>query len=98
MLLVVLGLLISVPIVVWGSTLILIWIERFPSILYAGGAVLAWTAAKMIVSEAFVKEALEGQPAAAALIYLGVIGGVLGLAWLRNRRAALPKQRMEVTS
>ena len=50
-LLVVLGLLISIPIVVWGSTLILHWIERFPSLLYIGGAVLAWTAAKMITSE-----------------------------------------------
>jgi len=93
MLLVVLGLLISVPIVVWGSTLILKWIERFPAILYAGGAVLAWTAAKMIVSEAFVKETLEGRPAATALLYIGVIGGVLGLAWLRNRRSP----RLEAT-
>jgi len=97
LLLVVVGLLISIPIVVWGSTLILKWIERFPSILYVGGAVLAWTSAKMIVSEAFVKDALEGRSAAAALIYLGVIGGVLGLAWLRNRRAPA-KQRLEVIS
>ena len=62
---------------------------------------LAWTAAKMIVSEAFVKVSIEGRPAATALIYFGVIGGVLGLAWLRNRRAtpsALPKERLEVTS
>jgi len=85
-LLVVLGLLISIPIVVWGSTLILKWIGRFPSILYAGGAVLAWTSAKMIVSESFVQDALEGRAAATALVYAGVIGGVLGLAWLRNRR------------
>ena len=41
--LVVLGLLISIPIVVWGSTLILHWIERFPGILYIGGVLgLAW--------------------------------------------------------
>ena len=98
LLLVVVGLLISVPIVVWGSTLILKWIERFPAILYAGGAVLAWTAAKMIASETFVKEALEGRPAAAGLLYIGVIGGVLGLAWLRNRRTAMPKARLEITS
>jgi YjbE family integral membrane protein len=85
MLLVVLGLLISIPIVVWGSTLILKWIERFPSILYVGGAVLAWTAAKMIVTEPFVAAALADQPAWRALIYIGIIGGVLGFAWLRNR-------------
>src|ERR1044071_3225386 len=40
-LLVVAGLLISIPIVVWGSTLILDWLERFPGLLYIGGAVLA---------------------------------------------------------
>jgi YjbE family integral membrane protein len=89
MLLVVLGLLISIPIVVWGSTLILKWIERFPSILYVGGAVLAWTAAKMIVTEPFVAEALEARPTRSALLYIAIIGGVLGLAWLRNRNRRL---------
>jgi YjbE family integral membrane protein len=102
MLLVVLGLLISIPIVVWGSTLILKWIERFPSILYVGGAVLAWTAAKMIVSEPFVKDVLEARTTWSALIYVGVIGGVLGLAWLRNRRtstaSAAAKNQMETTT
>jgi YjbE family integral membrane protein len=99
MLLVVLGLLISVPIVVWGSTLILKSIERFPAILYAGGAVLAWTAAKMIVSEPFVREYLDERPPGLSLaVYAGVIGGVLGSAWLRNRRSALPKNTMETTT
>ena len=98
MLLVVLGLLISIPIMVWGSTLILRWIERYPSILYVGGAVLAWTAAKMIAGEPFVKEALDTHRAWSVLLYLGVIGGVLGLAWLRNRRVAPAKSRMETTT
>jgi YjbE family integral membrane protein len=98
MTLVVLGLLISIPMVVWGSTLILRWIERFPSILYVGGAVLAWTAAKMIVSEKFVAEWLDGRTALNFAIYVGVIGGVLGLAWLRNRRRSPAKQQMETTT
>ncbi|WP_043932153.1 TerC family protein, partial [Bacillus sp. EB01] len=45
-LLVILGLLISIPIVVWGSTIILKWMERFPIIITIGAAVLAYTAAK----------------------------------------------------
>ncbi|WP_273130378.1 TerC family protein [Bacillus weihaiensis] len=53
-LLVILGLLISIPIVVWGSTIILKFIERFPLIILAGAAVLAWTASKMIVKEPFL--------------------------------------------
>ncbi|MGD6817365.1 TerC family protein [Metabacillus sp. 84] len=54
-LLVTLGLLISIPIVVWGSTLILKFIDRFPAIIVIGAAILAWTAAKMIVKEPFLK-------------------------------------------
>ena len=92
--LVVLGLLISVPIVVWGSTLILHWIERFPSILYVGGAVLAWTAVGMITNEPVVKDMLAGRPAIVALLYAGIIGGVLGIAWARNRRTAVSQKAL----
>ena len=87
-LLVVAGLLISIPLVVWGSTLILNWIERFPGLLYVGGAVLAWTAAKMLAEEPMLQDLLEGRSGLKTLLYIPVIGGVLGLAWLRNRRAA----------
>jgi YjbE family integral membrane protein len=86
-LLVVLGLLISIPIVVWGSTLIMHWIERFPALLYAGGGVLAWTAAKMIVSEPLIAEGLAPRPLARAAVYLAIVVGVLGIAALRNRKA-----------
>ncbi len=85
-LLVVLGLLISIPIVVWGSTLILRWLERFPSLLYVGGAVLAWTAVKMITAEPFMQEYFEGRRGLVNALYVLVVGGTLGLAWLRNRR------------
>ena len=86
--LVVAGLLISIPIVVWGSTLILNWIERFPALLYIGGAVLAWTAAKMLADEPLLEAFLDGRPGLKTLLFVVVIGGVLGLAWLRNRRLA----------
>jgi YjbE family integral membrane protein len=95
MLLVVLGLVISIPIVVWGSTLILHWIERFPSILYIGGAVLAWTAAKMIVSEPLVEDELALRPGMVTAIYIAVIGGVLGLSWAQNRRPQKAKEILQ---
>lgn len=53
-LLVVIGLLVSIPVVMWCSTLILKWIERYPVIITFGAAILAWTASKMIVAEPFV--------------------------------------------
>lgn len=54
--LVVIGLAISVPVMVWGSTLVLRLIERFPATLLIGAAVLAFTSAKMIVTEGFIKD------------------------------------------
>ena len=50
-LLIVLGLAISVPIIVWGSHLVIKLVDRFPSVILLGGAVLAWTAYSMIVRE-----------------------------------------------
>ena len=52
--LVVFGLLFSVPIIVWGSTLILKWLERYPGIVYIGAGVLAWTAGKMITADIII--------------------------------------------
>ena len=50
-LLVVLGLLISIPIIVWGSQLVIKLMERFPFIITAGGMLLGWIAGGMLVSD-----------------------------------------------
>jgi YjbE family integral membrane protein len=91
--LVTLGLLISVPIVVWGSTLMLRWVQRFPIIIYFGGGVLAWTAAMMIAGEPLIRNVLADQPVLRWLIYAGSIGGVIGLGYLQQRRAAAAEAR-----
>lgn len=76
-LLILIGLLVSVPIVVWGSTQIIKWVERFPSIIYGGAAVLAWTAAKMIVDEPLLAFFFEGYPLREWGLSLLIIAGVL---------------------
>jgi len=86
MLLVVLGLLISIPIMVWGSTIILKLVDRYPAIVYIGAGVLAWTAAKMILHEPLVATRIADMPWVNWLLYVVVIGGVLGAGKLRNRR------------
>jgi predicted tellurium resistance membrane protein TerC len=58
--LVVIGLIISVPIVVFGSTLVLKLVERFPIIITLGAAVLAFTAAKMITDEKLLDPVFGG--------------------------------------
>src|SRR5258706_487989 len=83
-LLVVLGLLISIPIVIWGSQLILKWVERYPVIVYIGAGVLAWTAVKMMTGEPLVKEWVAQHPLAAWAAYIAVIGGVLSSGFMAN--------------
>lgn len=84
--LVVIGLLISIPIVVWGSTLILKWVEKYPWIVQIGVAVLCWTAAKMIVSEPLFKEYFDAHAAARLGVYAFVFAAVFGLGFLVQRR------------
>ena len=83
--LVVLGLVTSVPIVVWGSTWLLKVVERHPSVVYVGAAVLLWTAVKMIVDEPLAQEAAH-RPLVFVLLHALVIGGVLWAGFLRNHR------------
>jgi YjbE family integral membrane protein len=89
--LVIIGLLVSVPIVVLGSSVVLKLVERFPVIIRAGAAVLAFTAAKMIVGEPLL-EGVFDEPSLAWLQWLtyGVaIAGVLALgAWSSRRHAS----------
>ena len=62
-LLIVLGLAISVPIIVWGSQLVIRLVDRFPSVVLLGGAVLAWTGYSMVVREPLLASWFAGHPA-----------------------------------
>ncbi len=85
-LLVVIGLLISIPIVIWGSTQILKLVERYPSIIYLGAGVLAWTAAKMILSEPMIRDlSLLQNPVMNYAIQVLVIIGVLLAGMAKNK-------------
>jgi YjbE family integral membrane protein len=78
MLLVMIGLLVSVPIIMFGSQLVLKLVDRFPHIVTLGGAILAWTAVKMISGEPMIQTWLTHNhwaklPAYAAAIAMVVI-------------------------
>lgn len=83
--LVVIGLLVSVPIVVFGSRMVLKLVERFPIIIQAGAAVLAFTAAKMIVAEPLLRGVFDPSAIARWSTYAVCIVGVLGAGWLATR-------------
>ena len=93
--LVVIGLLVSVPIVVFGSTMVLKLVERFPVIIQLGSAVLAFTAAKMIVSEPLLSSVFgssaamdSAQSAARWALYAIAVAGVLLVGRWSQRQAA----------
>jgi YjbE family integral membrane protein len=90
--LVIAGLLISIPIVVWGSTLVLRLLERHPNLLYLGGAILAWTAGKMLVSEPLFKATFDAYSGLGTAIIVVIVVGVVGGALLRKRRLAAAKE------
>jgi len=95
--LVILGLLISIPVVVWGSTLFIKIIERFPWIIYLGSGVLAYTAAKMITHEPKIDQIFDSSRLFewSFLILVVVVIIVAGL-WrntARSRRSANEKSR-----
>jgi YjbE family integral membrane protein len=49
--LVIFGLLVSIPIIVWGSQLVLKLMDRFPMIITAGGMLLGWIAGTMMQTD-----------------------------------------------
>jgi YjbE family integral membrane protein len=85
-LLVAIGLLVSIPIVIWGSTMLLRFVERYPAVVYVGSGVLAWTSVKMMSSEPLVASYVAAHPLVVWLAYIAVIGGVLGAGFVHNHR------------
>ncbi len=88
--LVVIGLLISIPIVVLGSKLVLRLVEKWPVIIHLGAAVLAFTAAQMIINEKLLDPIFDGGETinllARGATYVMAIAGVLSLGWWATRR------------
>ena len=84
--LVALGLLISIPIVVWGSTVILRFIDRYPAFVYLGAGVLAWTAAKMMIHEPLLAAFYDEYKVVPPLMYMVIVVGVLAAGFFKNHR------------
>lgn len=89
--LVIFGLLVSVPIIVWGSQLVLKLMDRFPIIITIGGMLLGWIAGTMAHTDPAVREWL---PQSATWNYgMGIAGALLvylaGLGMRRRARQAV---------
>ena len=86
-LLVVLGLIISIPIVVGGSQLIGTLMERYPVLVVVGTAILGWTGGAMIVHDRTIgMMILEAAPQAETLLPAALAGVVCSIGgWLQQR-------------
>ena len=82
-----LGLAISIPLVVFGSTLMIKLMDRFPVIVVIGAGLIGWVGGETLVSDVALKDLLDG---AHWLHYAGAAGGavlVVGLGkYLQTRR------------
>ncbi len=102
LLLVVLGLLISIPIIVWGSQMVIKLMARFPVIITAGGMLLGWIAGGMLVSDpAFTDPArwtwVPKLAASSTMHYAAAVAGaLLVLALGKYLAAQTPPQTEEV--
>jgi YjbE family integral membrane protein len=101
--LVIFGLLVSIPIIVWGSQLVIKLMERFPVIIVAGGMLLGWIAGGMVVTDPAVMphlatEAVAGKAALQLPSWMGYAAGLAGAALVfaagqaikMKRRSAMP--------
>ena len=79
------GLLISIPIMVVGSNVILRLVDRYSFVIYVGAAVLAWTAAKMLIDEPWLEDVVTSGSWVPWAIQALVVGGVLLAGFLQNR-------------
>jgi YjbE family integral membrane protein len=88
-LLVMIGLVISVPIIIWGSKLILNVFDRFPIIVYFGAGILAFTASRMISHEEMLAPLFSQHPLFNLAFKIIIIVGVIAAG---SARVKLSKQ------
>ncbi|MBI5256943.1 MAG: TerC family protein [Burkholderiales bacterium] len=91
--LVVFGLLVSIPIIVWGSQFVIKLMDRFPIVITLGGMLLGWIAGAMAVSDpalsGFIEQTHgEARPAVRYAASAAGAAVVLAIGLLLKRRAS----------
>jgi YjbE family integral membrane protein len=89
LILVAFGLLLSLPLVVWGSGVLSRMMNRFPLLIWVGGGVLGWVAVKMITDDPLVVKWLGRSLWAAHHVGPYVVALVItAIGWRRDRTPA----------
>ncbi|HUH59451.1 MAG TPA: TerC family protein [Candidimonas sp.] len=88
---VIFGLLLSVPIIIWGSTIVLKLIDRFPLVVTLGAGLLGWIAGGMVVTDIIVENQFGVVPSSVK-IAAEVIGALLVVGvgkWISSRKVVV---------
>lgn len=86
--LIIFGLLVSIPLVIFGSAMLLKVIDRFPALVWAGAALLGWVAGEIFADDKGVAGVLGMAPPHIPFAIAGAIF-VVGLAYLLRRRRGI---------
>jgi YjbE family integral membrane protein len=102
LLLLVIGLVISMPLIIFGSTLVLKVLERFPVLVIAGGALLGWIAGEVVVTDPVLVDWIGREASFLHDWYIARIAGalfvvVVGLVLARTIEARR-RQKLDVVS
>ncbi|WP_338453048.1 TerC family protein [Niallia oryzisoli] len=81
-----LGVLISIPIMIFGSKFIVLLMEKFTWIAYIGAGILAWTAGEMILKDESLNELIDIPHGPIAYIILAVVTAIiLAAGYFKNQ-------------
>lgn len=81
LLLVAFGIGLSLPIVVWGSGVLALVMNRFPWVIWLGGGILGYVAGDMMLGDPAIKRWLGETPPSAGLIPVLLAGAIAVLGW-----------------
>src|SRR5713101_6912103 len=94
-LLLVLGLVISIPLVIFGATILMKLMERYPIIITLGAAILGWTAGEMAVTDPAIAEWVKANIEWMESLYVApIIGAVVVVVvgkWIAGRKQPTPE-------
>lgn len=82
------GLAVSIPLIIWSSQIVLKLMERYPIVVTLGAGLLGWVAGGMFVGDAAIKEQVEALVPAAHYV-AAILGATLVVAagtWIARRR------------
>lgn len=83
---IILGIALSVPIIIWGSTMVASLLQRFPVLVYLGAGILGYTAGEMFVEDGKVAQYLHNEALIRAIpVFMTVVVIASGLIHKINK-------------